>query len=206
MVNNIQGVLKYAFLNPTRDGKSWRGWCASFVQRALNVGAIGDAINMYRWARDAGRIRTDGPPPVGALVYWGTGSSVNSYHVAISLGSWVVVGTSAPNSPFPWDANMNTLGVFRIQDYKSLPYLGWTTWAKGVGELPNGAASGPEFWREWQGGILRQFGYSDIVDNWPGTNTYKALQRATKTKGYTGPEDGKPGANTLRYWVAFLGW
>jgi hypothetical protein len=200
MVNNIQGVLKYAFTHPTRKGGTWRGWCAGFVQSALGIGAVGNAVDMLSKARAAGRLVTDKNPPVGALVFYG-GTSKALTHVVISLGSQVVLGTSAPmGKPREWDG-FNSVGIFRIDEYKGMKYQGWTDYASGI-TLPTGADSGPEFFREWQAGILRDVGYNDLVDNFPLYNTYRAIQRA----GATPARDGWPGAVTWRNFMTLLGW
>lgn len=58
---------------------------------------------------------------------------------------------------------------------------------------------GTVFWQRAQNWLSMDWAYTGPIDGAPGTNTYKALQRAMRDHGYTGPVDGVPGTNT---WAA----
>ena len=59
-------------------------------------------------------------------------------------------------------------------------------------------------WKDLQGGICRQNGYTGPADGIPGPNTWKAMQRFLKAWGYNGPADGIPGPNTWKAFQRFL--
>lgn len=82
--------------NLTPD-RMWSGWCELFAEVAYGTrGRYPSARDNYKAQRAAGRIRTTGTPPVGALVFY----DLTEYgHVGISLGDGYVVSTQGYNTP-----------------------------------------------------------------------------------------------------------
>jgi hypothetical protein len=79
-------------------GHQWSGWCEQFVEQAEGFTfRFNRALDDYQWEANNGRIHTDANPPVGALVFYGTGASPSG-HVAVSIGGGQAVGTIGDGS------------------------------------------------------------------------------------------------------------
>jgi hypothetical protein len=94
----------------------WSGYCEAFVEIAYGTRFhYGSALAHYRAQLAAGRIRTTGVPPAGAIVFYG-GEPYG--HVAISSGDGRVVTT--------WGVAGQRYSVRQVGLRAfSNPYLGW---------------------------------------------------------------------------------
>jgi peptidoglycan hydrolase-like protein with peptidoglycan-binding domain len=80
------------------SGGSWHFWCLGLVNQAYrsagrpipNLGA-NTALDAYRLYRDQGKIRTDGIPPRGAVVFYDSFGTAG--HIGISLGNGRIINT-----------------------------------------------------------------------------------------------------------------
>ncbi|MCD5345047.1 peptidoglycan-binding domain-containing protein [Agromyces sp. S2-1-8] len=207
-------ALDWAEAHPNRDGKTWSQWCQSFIVRALDLDAAGDANVACKASTIAGTNPADAP--AGALHWW-LNDGETSGHVGISLGGAEVLMTDAPTAD-QW-AGHNTVGVTTVARYNAkqngYKYVGWSRDMAGqqlkltaapkplpAGKLPKttteqDGAPGLVFWARFQLWAARQ-GYVGPRDGKPGPNTWKAAQLALRQFGYTGPADGKPGVNTYK--------
>lgn len=215
MTRNAIQALEWAKSNPKRDGGTWSQWCQSFIVRALDLDAAGDA----NVACKASTIVSTDPAaaPAGALHWWLTPSG-KSGHVGISLGGAEVLMTDAPAAD-QW-AGHNTVGVTTVARYNAkgtdYKYVGWSRDMAGqaliieapaprppaTGALPTTSTAedgepGPIFWSRLQL-WARRMGYTGPIDGDPGKNTWAAVQLALRGFGYTGPADGVPGPNTYK--------
>jgi hypothetical protein len=194
-------------MNNTRQpasngGGRWAGKCQVFTRLAHGVPAVGDAIDVLRWAERNGKLHRDSNIPINAVALFG-GASVAGTHIATHMGSGVLLGTSSDHAlgAVPWD-DYDSVGVFSIDQYSHrLPYVGWTDVMVGH-QLTLG---GVELFKGWQGGILREYGYKGPADNLPAFETYKAMQRKSREGGYVTRVDGKPGLHTFQQWEKLVG-
>lgn len=118
MTNTIEQVIAYARAHPLRDGKSWNGWCESFIWRA---GGFDRSFPTALAAGDAsGPLRKDwAAAPSGAIHYWaGVGGDG---HVAFSLGGGMLLMASGRTSNFG-----TALGTLHFSNYGLPLYRGWT--------------------------------------------------------------------------------
>jgi hypothetical protein len=100
-------------------GRNWSGMCEAFAEIAYGTRyKFGSATLNYNAQRAAGRVRTDGTPPQGALVFYGGGNGDG--HIGISQGNGYVISTQGYNGQsLPvWKHSLRGL---------SNPYLGWAT-------------------------------------------------------------------------------
>ena len=101
---------------------SYNGWCLQFMYDSYLAGGknIGSSYSADSYARaNQARLRTDGIPPRGALVFWYR-DSYNPYgHVVLSTGSGMAI-TSAERS---W----SIVRTMKIADRTAAPkpYAGW---------------------------------------------------------------------------------
>ncbi len=98
-------------------GVAWSGMCEAFVEIAYGkIGVFGSAFANFNAQKNAGRIHTDDPPPLGALVFYDGGHGFG--HVAISIGNdqiittWGFVGDHYP---------IRQTGIHSLSNH----YLGW---------------------------------------------------------------------------------
>ncbi|NYJ20803.1 hypothetical protein [Glaciibacter psychrotolerans] len=118
MTNTIDQALDYARAHPTRDGKSWAGWCESLIWRA---GGFTRSFASAQLAGDAsGWLNPDWTTaPRGALHYWsGVGGDG---HVAFDLGGGTLLMASSRVSSLG-----TALGLIHFLDYKLPEYRGWS--------------------------------------------------------------------------------
>jgi len=93
-VANAYSAADWAPGNPGE----WSGDCLRFVYHAYRVAGgpsvvtAATAYQSYLRYRSMGRVKTNGTPPAGALVFWTAGLSAG--HVAISLGGGNAIGTN----------------------------------------------------------------------------------------------------------------
>lgn len=82
MTNTVAQAESWGRRNPTRDGGSWSGWCASLCWRSLEDSSAPSFTNATR-AGDASDIQSNigSVAPRGAFHYWGNGDG----HVATDL-------------------------------------------------------------------------------------------------------------------------
>lgn len=118
-----QQARDFAAANPTRDGGSWAGWCASMEYRFNgasvayeNATAAGDAANIE--STDASEA------PIGAIHYWnGAGGDG---HVATEVGGR---GRKLFMASSKVDEDLGTaIGFISFDSYQAktgLPYRGW---------------------------------------------------------------------------------
>ena len=99
----------------TSDGM-WSGWCERFAELAYGTsGRYGSAAANYRAQKAAGRLKTTGTPPAGALVFYEWGAYG---HVAISTGGGKAISTQGYETALPVkEHTINGIG---------LRYLGWS--------------------------------------------------------------------------------
>lgn len=121
MTNTIDMAHNYAKTHPTRDGRSWAGWCESFVWRA---GGFDRSFHNAMAAGDAsGWLNPDaGSAPRGAIHYWaGVGGDG---HVAFELGGGLLLMASEGVTTSYGTA----IGTISFRDYarKGIPYRGWS--------------------------------------------------------------------------------
>lgn len=215
MTRNAEQALAWAKDHPTRDGRTWSQWCQSFIVRALDLNAAGDANVACKASKIAGTDPT--AAPVGALHWWLTPEG-DSGHVGISLGRGEVLMTDAPPAD-QWPGH-NTVGVTTVARYNAkgtrYRYVGWSRDMAGQALVitsapaskPDGGAvprtstaedgkPGPIFWTRMQL-WARRTGYTGPLDGKPAKNTWAAIQLALRAFGYTGPTDGVPGPNTYK--------
>lgn len=193
-------ALRRAFILPTRNGGTWKGWCAAYVNDVLEITPTGDAVEMLAAANYAQRDPQLGLS--GQIAMFG-GGSIHGSHVAVALGGNVILSTSGTDFPTEktnaW-AGYNTVSVCTVEEMQAhlgLQFRGYVSYVRG---LPLAVSSEQPF-AEWQT-RMRQYGYTGPINNLPGINTYKAIQRCAAGMGYKGPINGAPGANTWRYFAA----
>ncbi|POH63965.1 hypothetical protein C3B59_10500 [Cryobacterium zongtaii] len=118
MTNTIDQVIQYAKDHPKRDGKSWAGWCESFVWRA--GGFAGSFSSALLAGNASGPLNPNwGQAPRGALHYWaGVGGDG---HVAFELGGGTLLMASSRTSSYG-----TALGAIHFTDYGLPLYRGWT--------------------------------------------------------------------------------
>ncbi|PDQ34137.1 MAG: hypothetical protein B5766_12965 [Candidatus Lumbricidophila eiseniae] len=221
MSRTAEQALAWAHTNPTRDGGTWSQWCQSFIVRALNLTAAGDAHIACRASTIISTQAQTAPP--GALHWW-LHTTRASGHVGISLGNHQILMTDAP-APDQW-AGHNTVGITTEDRYRAkgtaYRYIGWsqdmagqpltltttppetppTTPPQNSPGLPYTTTTedgqpGPIFWQRFQLWASK-WGYTGPIDGDPGPHTWTAIQNALREEGYTGPTDGDPGPNTWR--------
>jgi len=118
MANTIDEVIQYAKDHPKRDGKSWAGWCESFVWRA---GGFNGSFSSALLAGNAsGDLNGEwAKAPRGAIHYWaGVGGDG---HVAFELGGGTLLMASSRTSNYG-----TALGTIHFLDYGLPEYRGWT--------------------------------------------------------------------------------
>lgn len=118
MANTMEQVIAYARAHPTRDGKSWSGWCESFVWRA--GGFNGSFNNALAAGSASGPLNSNwASAPRGAIHYWaGVGGDG---HVAFSLGGGMLLMASSRTSNYGV-----ALGTLHFSNYGLPLYRGWT--------------------------------------------------------------------------------
>jgi len=123
MPRTIDGVEAFARdpANKTRDGKSWSGWCESFVWRSGGfTGSFGSALLA---GNASGTLDPNWQSAQrGELHYW-SGVGGNG-HVAWELGGGLLLMASASVTDF-WGVDMGTV-PFRTYALKGIPYRGHT--------------------------------------------------------------------------------
>jgi hypothetical protein len=101
-------------------GNWWEGYCLSFAGDAwypwggFQTGQYPNNVWDYYNAR--GLAHVGGRPPRGALVFWGTAPQ---WHIAISLGNWMAVGTLGVDGMVP----IRRTAAYNINSIVN--YTGW---------------------------------------------------------------------------------
>jgi hypothetical protein len=224
-----QLARQFAASQPTRDGGSWAGWCASMEFR-FNAASV--AYSNATLAGNATNIVSSDPSaaPIGVLHYWGGGDG----HVATEVGGRgkkLFMASSQVTEDLGVD-----IGFISFSQYKLGGYRGWG-YTYGVnkaivgsdtGQYGDGGGSGGggtpgkigntnnspvyqsgsnfEFWvpgsgtqKDVQQGLANRGRYSGPIDGAWGTASVKGIQETIQNVGYTGPIDGVAGERTAHY-------
>ena len=216
MATQEQLARAYAAAYPTRDGRSWAGWCASLMYRYNNSSvAYGNATA----AGDAVALNGDvNAAPIGAIHYW-AGANGDG-HVAQDVagrGRKLFMASSKVDESLG-----DAIGFISFDSYQAktgLPYRGWAM-SYGVnaiigaddnGSFNDAPAPAPAPSAEWdfgqqyadkariQAALKARGRYDGPVDGVWGPNSIKGIQTTCANVGYTGPIDGIPGPNTCYY-------
>jgi cell wall-associated NlpC family hydrolase len=106
-----------------RYNRPWSGFCEGFakwtyMQKGAYPWSAGSASEHYRNQLNAGRIRTDGTPPRGAMVFYGGSGGYG--HVGIAIGDGTVISTSG------FEGERKAIAQHVTNAFGSAnPYLGW---------------------------------------------------------------------------------
>ena len=116
---SAQQAIQWATTSAPTQKNAYNGLCDHFVAAAYGLPNSGYASARAHWDALKGNQHADNQPPVGALVYWDTGSPAG--HVAVVTGKDAqgnaLVTTTHLNNGTPTVVRLNQVGF---------KYLGWT--------------------------------------------------------------------------------
>lgn len=224
MPTQEQLARAYAAANPTRDGGTWSGWCASLMYRYNgatvayeNATAAGDAVQLNGDVTAA---------PIGAVHYWaGANGDGHTAQDMAGSGAKLFMASNRVTEPLG-----DAIGFISFDDYQAktgLPYRGWAmsygvnpivqaddNGTHGVtppapsGELRQVQGDGVTY-SEPIGALAQRIGaaleargrvdqpFSNDGD--PGANWRKGVQRTLVNAGlWAGEPDGLLGVNNLK--------
>jgi hypothetical protein len=215
--NTYAEAIAYAKSHPTRDGSSWKGWCASLMWRAGALPESAARDTAYDAYLASSIVSEDcNMAPAGAFHWWKIGAD-GHVAMAIDTAGWALMASTHVQEL--WG---EAIGIASVSTYSSstgAEYLGWSYDFAGAeiadvhhNPVPPGPGPGPSpipHTTTAQDGIpgtiyyMRQqlfaskYGYQGPLDGALGPESWAGTQRGLAAiAGYQGPDDGVPGPNT----------
>jgi hypothetical protein len=196
MARSVAQAEAWGRAHPTRDGGSWKNWCASLMFRAGDFGWSADTATK---ARQASTIQSSDASlaPAGSFHWWDI-RGITEGHVGLDLdgaGHRVMMATDKLDTS--WGSAIGTTSVTSYGTRSASMYRGWSRdfvrQTLSAIDPVSASANGLTIQQ-----LAQRHGYTGPIDGSPGRNTWSAVQRALRPYGYRGPIDGVPGPATYR--------